>query len=106
MSLPLRGCERNVIDVRAMPNIGSMVGMIVGGKVGAGVNVIVGSSVLVGLAVGCGEGVSVGARVGVGAAKLSPPQPANNEMMNKTAKSRSSFKRCFLESYGLFFTTM
>ena len=59
LSLPRRGSERKVTDVLETAIMGSMVGIIVGVRVGSGVNVKVGSMVLVGSEVAEVCGVSV-----------------------------------------------
>jgi hypothetical protein len=67
------------MDVLATAITGSMVGMIVGVRVGAAVNVIVGSGVFVGLDVGKGSGVLVGTSVGVAAESPGRPQLVSRE---------------------------
>src|SRR5215475_11610692 len=94
LSLPLRGSERSVTNVFANAVTGSMVGMMVGGRVGSGVKVVVGSAVFVGLEVGEGCGVSDGAAVGVNVAE--EPQPISMKERSVMASKRKWSKEKLL----------
>jgi hypothetical protein len=76
--------------------MGSMVGMIVGVKLGAAVNVALGSGVFVGLDVGKGSGVLVGTSVGVATENPGRPQLVSRESKSTKLKTRMNFNDMLL----------
>ena len=84
------------MDVLATASMGSIVGMMVGVRLGASVNVRVGSVVFVGLEVAEGSGVLVGTDVGVGAEKPGKPQPVSRDNKSIKLKTRMNFNDMLL----------